>query len=151
MLRGQNKTIGERTDSWSLMVFSIGGSRMAARTKDVEGVRPWSGAMRIPSRTPHVNALVRNGEDVFPVFDLAGMLNLRVQGDMPMCLLVKHKDGPMAICIDADIPKLVTIESTALYPPAHPDPNILWQCRIDGVTMPIYAFFNFAAQPVAAS
>ena len=151
MLRGQSKTIGARADSWSLMVFSIGGSRLAARTKDVDGVRPWTGAMPVPSRTPHVKALMRNGEDVFPVFDMAGMLSLRVQGDTPMCLIVKHKDGPMAISIDADMPKLVTVESTALYPPAQPDSNILWQCQIDGVATPIYAFFNFAAPPVAAS
>ena len=151
MLRGQSKPIGGYADNWSLMVFSIGGSRFAARTKDVEGVRPWSGAMRVPSRTPYVNALMRNAEDVFPVFDLAGMLNLRVQGDTPMCLIAKHKDGPMAICIDAAIPQLVTVESTALYPPAQPDSNILWQCQIDGVATPIYAFFNFAASPVAAS
>src|SRR3989338_1841903 len=65
------------------------------------------------------------------------MLNLRVQGDTPMCLIVKRQDGPMAICIDATIPTLTTVESTMLYPPAQPDPNILWQCQIDGGTMPI--------------
>ena len=151
MLRGQSKQIGERADSWSLMVFSIGGSRLAARTKDVGGVRPWTGAMQVPSRTPYVNALMRNGEDVLPVFDLAGMLNLRVQGDTPMCLIAKRQDGPMAICIDATIPTLTTVESTALYPPEQPDPNILWQCQIDGITMPIYAFSNLATPPVATS
>ena len=151
MLRGQSKQIGERADSWSLMVFSIGGSMLAARTKDVAGVRPWTGAMQVPSRTPYVNALVRNGEDVLPVFDLAGMLNLRVQGDTPMCLIAKRLDGPMAICIDAIIPTLTMVESTALYPPAQPDPNILWQCQIDGITMPIYAFSNLATPPVATS
>jgi chemotaxis signal transduction protein len=151
MLRGQSKQIGERADSWSLMVFFIGGSRMAARTKDVGGVRPWTGAMPVPSRTRYVNALVRSGEDVLPVFDLAGMLNLRVQGDTPMCLIAKRHDGPMAICIDATIPILTTVESTALYPPAQPDPNILWQCQIDGTTVPIYAFSNLATPPVATS
>lgn len=151
MLRGQSKPIGERADSWSLMVFSIGGSRLAARTKDVRGVHPWTGAMRVPSRTPYVNALMRNGEDVLPVFDLAGMLNLRVQGDTPMCLIAKRQDGPMAICIDATIPTLTTVESTALYPPAQPDPNILWQCQIDGITVPIYAFSNLATPPAATS
>ena len=151
MLRGQSKQIGERADSWSLMVFSIGGSRLAARTKDVGGVRPWTGAMQVPSRTPYVNALMRNGEDVLPVFDLAGMLNLRVQGDTPMCLIAKRQDGPMVICIDATIPTLTAVESTALYPPAQPDPNILWQCQIDGITVPIYAFSNLATPPVATS
>jgi chemotaxis signal transduction protein len=151
MLRGQSKQIGERATSWSLMVFSIGGRMLAARTEDVGGVRPWTGAMQVPSRTPYVNALMRNGEDVLPVFDLAGMLNLRVQGGTPMCLIAKRQDGPMAICIDANIPKLMTVESTALYPPAQPDPNILWQCQIDGITMPIYAFSNLATPPVATS
>ncbi len=151
MLRGQSKQVGERAASWSLMVFSIGGSLLAARTEDVEGVLPWAGAMPVPSRTPFVNAVMRHGEDVLPVFDLAEMLTLQVQGDAPMCLIAKRQDGPMAIRVDATIPTLTTVEKTALYPPAQPDPNILWHCRIEGTAVPIYALSNLAIPPVHTS
>ena len=151
MLRGQSKQVGERAANWSLMVFSVGGRMLAARTEDVGGLLPWTGAMAVPSRTPYVHALVRNGEDVLPVFDLAEMLQLRVQGDAPMCLIAKRQDGPMAICIDATMPKLATVESAALYPPAQPDPNILWQCQLDGVVVPIYAFSHLATPTIAVS
>ena len=151
MLKGQSKQVGERAANWSLMVFSIGGRTLAARMEDVGGVLPWTGAMPVPSRTPYVNALMRNGEDVLPVFDLAGMLKLQVQGDQPMCLIAKRQDGPMAICIDAEIPKLTTVEPTALYPPAQADPNILWQCQINGIAVPIYAFSHLGTPTVATS
>jgi len=117
MLRGQSKQIGERADSWSLMVFFIGGSMLAARTKDVGGVRPWTGAMQVPSRTPYVNALTRSGEDVLPVFDLAGMLNLRVQGDAPMCLIVKRQDRESAVQFGSDLLRKVGLEDKIhVYP-----------------------------------
>ena len=57
----------------------------------------------------------------------------------------------MAICIDATIPKLMTVEPAALYPPAQPDPNILWQCQIDGTTIPIYAFSHLATSAAATA
>ncbi len=151
MLRGQSKQAGERAANWTLMVFSVGGSMLAARTEDVGGVLPWTGSMPVPSRTPHIHALVRNGEDVLPVFDLAEMLQVQVQGDAPMCLIARRQDGPMAICIDAAMPKLVTVDASSLYPPARPDPNILWHCRIDGSVVPIYAFSNLRAPTVATS
>lgn len=150
MLKGQSKQVGERAANWSLMVFSIGGRMLAARTEDVGGILPWAGSMAVPSRTPYVHALVRNGEAVLPVFDLAEMLQLHVQG-APMCLVAKRQDGPMAICIDEAMPKLVTVESTALYPPVQPDPNILWQCQLDGVAVPIYAFSHLATPTVTTS
>jgi len=150
MLKGQSKQVSARAANWSLMVFSIGGRLLAARTEDVGGVLPWTGAMPVPSRTPYLNALARHGEDVLPVFDLAGMLARQVQGAEPMCLIAKRQDGPMAICIDAAIPKLMTVEPAALYPPAQPDPNILWQCQIDGTAVPIYAFSHLAT-PAAAT
>lgn len=151
MLKGQSKQVGERAVSWSLMVFSIGGRQLAARTEEVGGVLPWTGAMPVPSRTPYVNALVRHGADVLPVFDLGEMLKLQVQGDAPMCLIAKRRDGPMAIRIDASIPKLMVVEPSSLYPPAQPDPNILWHCQIEGIAVPIYALSNLGTGPVAAS
>ena len=151
MLKGQSKQVGERAVNWSLMVFSIGGRPLAARTDEVGGVLPWAGAMPVPSCTPYVSALMRHGDDVLPVFDLGDMLKLQVQGDAPMCLIAKRRDGPMAIRIDASIPKLAAVEPSMLYPPAQPDPNILWHCQIDGVAVPIYAISQLGAPTVAAS
>jgi len=151
MLKGQSKQVGERVANWSLMVFSIGGRQLAARTDEVGGVLPWTGAMPVPSRTPYVNALMRNGEDVLPVFDLGDMLKLQVQGSAPMCLIAKRQDGPMAIRIDDSIPKLTAVEPSMLYPPAQPDPNILWHCQIDGVAVPIYALSHLGTPTVATS
>jgi chemotaxis signal transduction protein len=151
MLKGQSKQVGERAANWSLMVFSIGGSLLAARTEDVGGVLPWTGAMPVPSRTPYMGALMRHGEDVLPVFDLAEMLALQVQGTEPMCLIAKRQDGPMAICIDAAIPKLAVVEPNGLYPPAQPNPNILWHCQIEGKDVPIYSFAHLGTPTVHTS
>jgi len=148
MLRGQNKPVGERAANWSLMLFSIGGRTLAACTEDVGGVRPWTGSMPVPSQVPFVHALTRHGEDVLPVFDLAGMLQLQVRGESSMCLIVKREDGPMAIRIDAALPQLTTVEPTALHPPVQPDPNILWQSQIEGNIVPIYSFAHLGTPTV---
>lgn len=148
MLRGQRKPVGECAAAWPLLLFSIGGKMLAARTTDVGGVRPWSGAVPVPSRTAFVNALTRHGEEVLPVFDLAGLLQVQVQGASPMCLIANRQDGPMAICIDAAIPKLMTIEADALYPPSQADPNVLWECRLEGQAVPIYAIAELGITPV---
>lgn len=98
------------------MVFSVGGVKLAARTEDVGGVSPWTEPIPVPSRTPFVKAMLKRDNHVMPVYDLAARLNLRVQGDPLLCLVVRHLDGPMAICIDADVPSLETVETTAIRP-----------------------------------
>jgi hypothetical protein len=56
-----------------------------------------------------------------PVYDLAGRMNRTVQGDPLLCLEVRHLDGPMAICIDADVPSLETVEVAVIRPSGDKD------------------------------
>ena len=98
------------------MVFSIGGMKLAARTEDVGGVSPWTGTIPVPSRTPFVQAMLKQDNHVMPVYDLAARLNCSLQGDPLLYLVARHLDGPMAICIDADVPSLETVEVTAIRP-----------------------------------
>ena len=81
--------------------------------------------MPVPSGTPYIGAVMRRGDDVLPVFDLAGMLGVRIVGDAPLCLIAKRRDGPMAVQIDESIPTLHVIE---------PADILLASERRDGVT-----------------
>jgi chemotaxis signal transduction protein len=99
-----------------MMVFSVGGMKLAARTEDVEGVSPWSETIPVPSRTPFVQALLKRDNHVMPVYDLAARLDRAVQGEPLLCLVARHLDGPMAICIDADVPFLEMVNAAAIRP-----------------------------------
>lgn len=151
MLRGQRKQAAARAVTWSLMVFSVGGRRLAARIEEVGGVRPWTDAVPVPSRTPFVNAMVRDGEEALPVFDLADLLKRQVQGDAPLCLIAKRRDGRIALRIDAEMPQLVTVEADTLRPPAEPDANVLGLCQIEGEDVPIYSFANLGLPAIHTS
>lgn len=98
------------------MVFSIGGMKLAARTEDVEGVSPWTDTIPVPSRTPFVQAMLKRGNQVMPVYDLATRLSRTVQGEPLLCLVARHLDGPMAICIDANVPTLEIVNATDIRP-----------------------------------
>jgi chemotaxis signal transduction protein len=97
-----------------LLVFSVGGRRLAVKTEEVAGISEWKGSIPVPSRTPFVSAIVRNDRHVFPVFDLAELLKVSVRGDHLLCLTVKHPDGAMALCIDEEMPVLHTLAATAI-------------------------------------
>jgi len=45
--------------SWNVVVFSVGGKKLAARTEDVGGVAPWIDPVPVPSRTPFVGAMLK--------------------------------------------------------------------------------------------
>ena len=92
------------------MVFSIGGVKLSARTEDVEGVSPWTEIIPVPSRTPFVQAMLKRDNHVMPVYDLATRLSRTVQGTPLLCLMARHLDGPMAICIDAAVPSLEAVD-----------------------------------------
>lgn len=81
---------------------------------DVSGISQWSEPIPISAQTPFVTAVVRQGQAVLPVFDLAASLHLTVQGSSPLCLKVKHPLGEMAMCIDEEIPILHAFDSVAL-------------------------------------
>jgi chemotaxis signal transduction protein len=116
MLRGargkQQVQVTKR--SWNVVVFSIGGIKLAARTEDVGGVSPWTESIPVPSRTPFVQAMLKRENHVMPVYDLAARLSRTLIGSPLLCLVARHLDGPMAICIDADMPSLETVDAMAI-------------------------------------
>lgn len=115
MLRtGQKHQQETSCRSWQLLVFSVGGRRLAVKTLDISGIFPWDEPIPVAGRTPFVTAVVRHGKTVLPVFDLAAFLHLAVQGSSPLCLRVKHPLGEMAICIDEEIPILHAFDPSAV-------------------------------------
>jgi hypothetical protein len=60
--------------------------------------------------------MLKRDNHVMPVYDLAARLSRTLQGDPLLCLVARHLDGPMAICIDADVPSLETVDATAIRP-----------------------------------
>jgi chemotaxis signal transduction protein len=123
----------------SLIVFRVGGRRLAVQAEDVGGVRPWTGALPVPSRTPFIKALVRHGDEVLPVYDLAGRFRSAVTDAQPLCLVAKRRDGPMAICIDADIPTLQSVDPAAVRRTAGQDPDMTGTCQLGAEEVPVYS------------
>ncbi len=115
MLRGvRTGQRGTVSRARNLLVFSVGGRRLATRAEDVVGITRWKDSVPIVSRTPFVSAVVRQGQAVLPVFDLAGRLHLSVQGSSPLCLTATHPLGHMAICIDEEVPALQPYEPSGI-------------------------------------
>lgn len=113
--RGQQQAQGAKR-SWNVVVFSIGGMKLAARTEDVGGVSPWTETIPVPSRTPFVQAMLKRDNHAMPVYDLAARLSRKQIGSPLLCLVIRHLDGPMAICIDAAVPSLETVNPAAIRP-----------------------------------
>lgn len=97
-----------------LLVFSVGGRKLAVKTEEIGGISAWTGSIPVPSRTPYVSSIVRREQAVWPVFDLAGMLKVRVRGDQRLCLMAKQPTGAMAICIDEEMPVLHTLDAARI-------------------------------------
>lgn len=81
---------------------------------EVSGISQWNDSIPVAGRTPFVTAVIRQGQTVLPVFDLAASLHLTVQGSRPLCLRVKHPLGEMAMCIDEEIPVLHVFDPAAI-------------------------------------
>ena len=113
--RGQQQALSAKR-LWNVVVFSVGGVKLAARTEDVAGVSPWSETIPVPSRTPFVQAMLKRDNHVMPVYDLAARLNRALEGEPLLCLVVRHLDGPMAICIDAAMPSLQAVNPSSIRP-----------------------------------
>ena len=128
-----------KAKSVMLLVFSVGGRRMAARASDVGGIWPWTGVVPIPSGTPHISAVLKRGEDILPVFDLADRLSVQVQGAALLCLIAKRRDGLMAVCIDGDIPTLQSVSEENIRPVAWKDSDVIGTCRIEAEELPVYS------------
>jgi chemotaxis signal transduction protein len=139
-LRSRKITQGPaKAKSIMLLIFSVGGRRIAVRANDVGGIWPWTEVVSVPSGTPHVSAVLRQGEDILPVFDLAGRLSVQVAGSALLCLIAKRKDGPMAVCIDGDIPTLQSVSEESIRPVAWKDSDVIGTCRIDAEELPVYS------------
>lgn len=116
--------------SRGFLVFSVGGQQVAACTEEIAGVRPWPEAMPVPSSTPFISSMVRLDDGCMAVYDLAAKFNRRVNPGGALCLIVKHEDGPMAICIDPSIPSLHMADSRTIDEQASGDPDIVGICSI---------------------
>ncbi len=136
--RGQQQTQTTKR-SWNVVVFSIGGMKLAARTEDVGGVSPWTGSIPVPSRTPFVQAMQKRDHQVMPVYELANRLSRTLQGDPLLCLVARHVDGPMAICIDAAVPSLETVDAAAIRPIVSGDLETFGSVTIGGDDVTIVA------------
>lgn len=97
-----------------LLIFTVGGRRLAVKTEEVADIAAWKGSIAVPSRTPFVSAVVRRDKNVYPVFNLAELLHVQVQGEDLLCLTAKHPQGVMAICIDEEMPVLHTLDPSAI-------------------------------------
>ena len=125
--------------SWNVVVFSVGGKKLAARTEDVGGVAPWIDPVPVPSRTPFVGAMLKREKDVMPVYDLATRLSRELEGDPLLCLVARHVDGPMAICIDGVIPSLHNVDIAHITPSKHLDLETLGSFTDEGQVIDIVA------------
>jgi chemotaxis signal transduction protein len=85
-----------------------------------------------------VRSIIRRGEEILPVFDLAGRLNVTVRGSRPLYLIVRHHDGALAICIDEEIPSLHTVDP-ALIHTRQGEAGQVGTCEVGSETVPIYA------------
>src|SRR5579884_1589646 len=133
------RVAGKAAKAVMLLLFSVGGRRIAARAEEVGGVWPWQRAVNVPSATPFITAVLRRGEEILPVFDLAGRLNVQVRGEAPLCLIAKRHDGPLAVCIDGDIPALHMVEESSIRPITWKDSDVKGTCRIGVEEIPIYS------------
>ncbi|WP_455245585.1 chemotaxis protein CheW [Petrachloros mirabilis] len=129
--RQQEQAIAAKK-SCSVVVFSVGGVRLAARTEDVGGVEPWIKPVAVPSRTPHVAAMLKREKDVMPVYDLGERLDRRPEGDPLLCLVARHVDGPMAICIDSSIPSVLNLDLDQIGPRRRMDLETLGSFKSEG-------------------
>lgn len=134
------------SSAWSLVLFSVGGRRLAARLEDVGGVWPWHEPTLVPSRTAHVGAVLRQGRDFLPVYNLAGMLNVQVEGKAPLCLVLKTDKGPMAVCIDETVPSMHALDGEEVEPAPEASRPQIGRCRIAGEEVPIYSFRAFGEE-----
>ena len=149
-LRRQSHETGRGTTHarvQNLVVFSVAGQRLAARTEEIGGVLPWPGTTPVPSDTPFVTSLVRYEESCLPVFDLAAKFNRTVREEESLCLIVKHVDGPLAICIDSQVPSLHVVPRSEIRYQSGLDPDMAGSCVAGDEQLPL---INLATLGVAS-
>jgi len=141
MLRGarQQETTASGKRLWNVVVFSIGGMKLAARTEDIGGVTPWGERIPVPSRTPYVDSLLKRDKEVLPVYDLASQLGSEIDETARLCLVARHQDGPMAICIDGQVPSMQTLDALEVKPAVEGDVETLGSFESEGEDIAIIA------------
>lgn len=144
MLRNQLRTQGQAATkgaaegrAHTMVVFSVAGHRLAAKTEEIGGIMHWPGAIPVPSETPFITALVRLEEGCLPVYDLAGKFQRTMREGESLCLIVKHMDGPLAVCIDAEVPSLQMVPRSSIQYHLGEDPDIAGSCLAGGEQLPI--------------
>jgi chemotaxis signal transduction protein len=120
-------------------LFRVGGRPLAVKADEVGGVWPWEAPVSVPSQTALVNGIVRRGDEILAVFDLAARLHQTLRGSRLLCLIVKHREGPMAICIDETIPSLQVLEPSLIKPPDGDEPDLIGTCQVDDEEVSIYS------------
>ena len=120
-----------------MVVFSVAGKRLAARAEEIGGVLPWPGTTPVPSDTPFVTSLVRYEDSCLPVFDLAAKFNRTVREEESLCLIVKHVDGPLAICIDGQVPSLHVVPRSEVQYQSGLDLDIAGSCVAGDEELPL--------------
>jgi chemotaxis signal transduction protein len=135
------------TAAISVIVFSVGGKRLVAKAVEIGGIWPWTHAIPVPSGTPFVSAILRHGDTILPIFDLAGRLQVQVKGEPCLCLIAKRCDGPMAVCIDGEIPTLQVLAPHSVHPSNGGDADVVGTCRIGDIDMPMYSLTNLGLSP----
>ncbi|GMV51433.1 chemotaxis protein CheW [Nitrospirales bacterium NOB] len=133
--RGGRKRVEVRKQQF--MVFSVGNERLAARIDEVWGIEPWTGATTIPSTTPFVTSVIHRNDEMLPVYQLAEKFGHSGFQEGSLCLIIKHADGPLAICIDGRIPSLHTVDGARVRIHSGPDPDVLGTCTIGEEEIPI--------------
>ena len=117
MLRGANGSQRKQAArAWNLVIFSIGGRRFAVKAEELAGISKWTGSIPATSGMPFVSSVIRVEQTELPVFDLAGVLHVSVQGDSLLCLMAKHPWGTLAICVDEEMPVLHALDPTVIQP-----------------------------------
>lgn len=149
-MRTRRGAINKAASAWSLVIFSVGGRRLAARLEDVGGIWPWREPTLVPSRTPHVGAVMRQGDEFLAVYNLAGALGLHLQGGAPLGLVLKTDRGPMAVCIDGTVPTMHQLDPGEIEPAPEGAGAQIGSCRIAGEEVSIFSFRSFGDAPAMA-
>jgi hypothetical protein len=130
-----------------IVVFSVGGQRLAARAEEVGGIWPWTEAMPVPSGTRFVDAIMRQGEKVFPVFNLAERLRVKFQSQDRLWMIAKRFDGPMAVCIDGGTPSFEVLGADSIHYANGGESDIVGTCRIGAEELPLYSLTRLGDDP----
>jgi chemotaxis signal transduction protein len=129
----------KESQPWSVVVFRVGGRPLAVQAGEIGGVWPWDTPVSVPSQTAFVTGIVRRGDEILAVYDLASRLQQQVRGNRFLCLIVKHHEGPMAICIDETIPSLQLLDPSLINPSNRDESDVIGTCRIEDEEVSIYS------------